>query len=180
MNRMLFLNVATLLFSIAALAVAVTMYVNQPKIAYVNNSTLLNEYNGMKEGQRLLEEKLGTWQNNLDTLEADIDQYIRDYRENFPTMDDQERARTEKFIKEQQERFFSYREQIEENAGVEEAKISNELIAQINNYLNQYGERKDLDIIIGVTDGGNVLYGKNEHDITAQVISNLNNSYEGN
>ena len=179
MKRLFILNGILAVVSFTALAMSIFVYVSRPKIAYVNNTTLLNEYNGVKEGQRLFEEKLDTWKANLDTLETEINGHIEQYQRNYAEMSDSERQRTETYIKQKQERYFDYKENIESNAEEEDYRMTTQVVNQMNSQLVEHGKEQDYDLIIGVTEAGNVLYANEGMDITETVLTELNESYEG-
>ena len=58
-------------------------------------------------------------------------------------------------------------------------RLTTQVVNQMNSHMIEHGKTNDFDLIIGVTDGGNLLYGKDQYDITAEVLNNMNSTYAG-
>lgn len=172
-------NIFTAIIAIAALMLAVFLYTQRTAIAYIDNTRVLTEYNGVKEGKKMYDDRVGQWQMNVDTLEVEIDADITSYKENFSKMTGKEKKITEELIKRKQNNYFSYKKAMEEKATEEDQKISEAVLNQINGYLLEHGKKNDYDLILGVTDMGNLLYAKEGLDITDKIIKELNSQYKG-
>lgn len=58
-------------------------------------------------------------------------------------------------------------------------KYDAQVYAQLNQYVQEYGKKHDLDAIIGANGQGNLMYGKESINITGEVITYINNRYNG-
>ncbi len=61
----------------------------------------------------------------------------------------------------------------------EDAKMTGDVITQINAYLKKYGEAKGYKIILAATDYGNLAYADEGLNITKEVLEGLNKEYGG-
>ncbi|OGX87430.1 hypothetical protein BEN47_10910 [Hymenobacter lapidarius] len=104
--------------------------------------------------------KREVWQSNLDSL--------TDEMTSLP--DNQAKAKRQEFLQ--------YRQAIEQKIQVEEARINQEILAEINLYIKQYGKNKGYDFILGATENGNIVYAAEGKDITEDVLNGLNNKYD--
>lgn len=58
-------------------------------------------------------------------------------------------------------------------------KHAQEINDTIEAFLNEYGEEKGFDLLLGKSNAtGSVLYGKNAYDVTEEVIEAINKRYE--
>lgn len=78
------------------------------------------------------------------------------------------------------ERQYKLQEQqfAEENAKLSET-YNNQIFAQINQYVKDYGKIHGYLYIYGTTGEGNIMYADDICDITPQVIEYINNRYDG-
>ena len=172
-------NIITFIVAVIALTIALQVKSSSLNIAYVDNSRVLSEYNGIKEGKSLYEEKVGQWQANLDTLAADVDREIAKFRDDFDQLTVKERALTQELIKGKQDNYFNYKRAIDEKTGEEDEKLTRAILNRIDSYLLQFGESHEYNFIIGITSAGNLLYAREGADITDEIIEGLNNNYAG-
>lgn len=56
-------------------------------------------------------------------------------------------------------------------------KYTKEVYARLNIYLKEYGNKHDIDVIIGSNSSGNVMYVKDGIDITEDLIKYINKEY---
>ncbi len=171
-----------LLFCIVSLAsgtITVGVMLNQPKIAYVNSSSLMEGYHGMKESKQLLEQRKTAQKTQLDSLANVVDNLIQNYRTNAQALDAAAKQQTEALIARYQNDYFKLKEHQEAALSQYEDELVGGLLTQMNSYIDAHGEAHGYDIIIGTSGEGNVLYAKQYYDITADLVADLNNSYQG-
>lgn len=56
-------------------------------------------------------------------------------------------------------------------------KYTRGVLNQLNETIRIYAEEHDLDLVLGVTDDGSILYGSKALDITDDLIKLLNSTY---
>jgi len=178
-KTLIVLNIVLGCIAITALTLSLYLYNSKPNFAYVNNSKLLEDYNGVKEAGLLYEERVKIWKTNLDTLESEINQEIMAYKNAFSGMSTKEKQLTEKLIKRKQLDYTNYKNALEKNAKDVDAQLTTEVLNQIDAYLLEYGKKHKYDYVFGVTDNGNILFAKDANDITEKVLNGLNNNYKG-
>lgn len=64
--------------------------------------------------------------------------------------------------------------QLQEDSG----KELDTLVKQIKTYIKDYGKKNGFDYIYGTGDAATVLYAKDQYDITADVLKELNDKYK--
>jgi len=161
------------------IALSVTVYTKNQKVVYVDSSKLLNQYKGMEAARAAYQQKAGAWKANIDTLANEIQQQIFKYEKEGKSMTAKERQLSQELIRNKQKQFADYQQAMNTQAQQEDAKMTQEVVTQINAYLKKYGEAKGYKIILAATQYGNLAYADESLDITDEVLAGLNKEYGG-
>ena len=154
-------------------------YSDTNKVGYVDNDQLLLKYKGYSEAQDEYTEKEQQWQSNLDTLESDLKKAFIEFKEKQPNLSSEELAREEQILQYRKNNFLQAKEKFQANLDQENARLMAVVSNQIEAYINEYAKTEDYDLIVGITEQGNVLYSDMEKNITEELLIGLNGSYEG-
>jgi len=178
MNKVQYIILSSLVLVLsAAISFGVAQWTN-PKIGYVRSGDLVKNFEGMKEAKILYKSKMEKWQANIDTLQGDYRTAIGRYTNDLPKLTKKEKEERELHLEKQEQGIREYVRSLEEKAKEEDEKMTQAVLNQINAYIKEYGENHGYDVILGLTQEGNVLYGKDSRDITEDLIKGLNNWYK--
>ncbi len=76
---------------------------------------------------------------------------------------------------------YEYKQgQFEEENGALIDKYNQEIWDQLNQYIKDYGQGHQYTYIFGTNGDGNLMYAKENKDITKDVLNFVNNKYQGN
>ena len=144
------------------------------KIAYVDNSKLLDEYQEKKDLEELLKGKINQYQARRDSIsqafQVKAQAFEAQAKSLAPAVAQQ---KFEELSKESQK--LQQQLMIEEQAIQEESRTKMDtLLKKVKNFIKEYGQKHDYDFILGANDGGSVHYGKKDKDITSDVVKALN------
>lgn len=163
---------------VCCLGFAVWQWQCTPKVAYVRTSTIIEGYNGVKEARELYQTQLNQWQSQIETLRNNIDQTSLAYEGNFVKWDAKEQQRQKTELYRKQVELEKYETVLAEKSQVEEDKVFQGSINQINAYIEKYAKDKGYTFVLGTTQTGNILYADEAVDITNEVLNGLNQSYK--
>jgi outer membrane protein len=152
---------------------------NKAKVVYVDSTKLLNNYKGMQDARAAYQKKAGAWKANIDTLASEVQQQIFKYEKESAAMSVKERQLSQELIRTKQKQFADYQQATNTQAQQEDAKMTSEVVTQVNAYLKKYGELHGYTIILAATEYGNLAYADEALDITEAVLEGLNNEYAG-
>ncbi len=152
---------------------------NNQKVVYVNSSELTNNFKGMLDARAVYQKKANAWKANIDTLASEVQQQIFKYEKENSKMTVKERQLSQELIRTKQKQFADFQQAMNSQAQQEDAKMTGEVVTQINAYLKKYGESKGYKIILAATEYGNLAYADDELDITKEVLEGLNKEYGG-
>lgn len=155
------------------------VYSQQPKVGYVRTFDLLENYNGMTEAAQLFDEKRQAWAFTLDSLkrehELDVQTYLQ-VKESLPL---EERTERELRLQRSQQTVQQYSQAVEQKALEEDNSMTQGVLTQVSDFMQQYGKAHGYTVILGTSQDGSLLYGQEAHDLTEEITKALNAQYSG-
>lgn len=149
-------------------------------IAYVNSDTLMNRYklavsmrNDFEAEQRRLENNLQTRQQ---TFQDEVESFQRQAQLGLITREQAQTKEQELML--QQQELVQLNDTYANRLMVKEAEMNQELYLKITDILERFNQEMGYDYILGFTPGGGILYAKEQHDITEEILSMLNSEYD--
>jgi len=160
--------------SLIVLLGSITSFItfNRLKVAYVNTYSVYNDFKLKKE----LEEKLNKTQLTrkvlLDSLRVKIQ---------MASLDKSKYGEKDFFLRmeEQKQAYFAKEKQYTEDNAAQAQKYTDEVWKQLNQYIKEFGAENGYDYIIGANGEGNLMFAKEKHDISKDVIKYVNEKYQG-
>ena len=98
---------------------------------------------------------------------------LHDYTHGTP----EQRAASEQKLQAQQQEVGQRQQQLQAQAQEEEAKLTQSVLASVNNKVEAYGKSKGYKLILIAAPSGTIAYGEKNLDITAPVLAYLNSEY---
>jgi len=147
------------------------------KTGYVDTEKLLTDYNEMTEAKERFTKESDAIQ---DDLEIRIKAYqIKEdlFRKNGPSMS---RSKQEQKYNELNAEAQLLQQERQEKLGklqAESQAVIDSLITKVKGQVKAYGSANGYGYIYGSNDAGSVLYGKEELDLTATILKELNDNY---
>ena len=162
------------------LAVGYLFYTQNSKkedVVYIDVNVLMADYEGMKDAKKEFEEKSKVWQANVDSLIVEFQNELKLYEKERSKMTKKENELKQELLRNKQQQVGNYQQAIQRQSEEEDAKLSGEVVNEVNAYIKEYGEAHRYKIIIGANSSGNVLYAQEGVDITQEVLKGLNKAY---
>ena len=139
------------------------------KIAYVDNSKLLDEYQEKKDLEAMLKGKINKYQLKRDSISQAFQVKAQAFEAQAKSL--APAVAQQKYSELAQESQLL----VEEQAIQEESRTKMDtLLKKVKSFIKDYGKQHDYDFILGANDGGSVHYGKADKDITADIVKALN------
>lgn len=170
-------------FSIAILAIIflntlVVVHFTSVRIGFVKSPELIDKYQATIDARNSMTEEASVYKVNLDTLmneKSIIDSLMKDTKQGS-----REYLNLKEESEKKQEQIDQYYNAVSQITQEKSTKLINGVLNQINSFVYQYGKENGYDIIFATTKDGNILYGKDCHDLTEKILSGLNKNYKGN
>jgi len=149
-----------------------------PEIVYINQDSIINNYDYIKDMNKRLEEKGKAAQADVGSRQQAIQRQVAEYQKNAATMSADQRAATEQRLQRDGQTFQQYQQsagaQIQNEQYAEQTKLYEKLITFTKTYAKEKGYKMVLTFQKGNT---NMLYGDASLDVTADVLKRLNEAY---
>lgn len=161
----------TLLIAIGvSLLMCTYVYLQIPKIAYVDAQQLFEAFDGKKELEARLESASSQRQQVLDSMGLQLRalQTVAN-----PTDDDKRRFTV------LQTNYQRLNQEYQGRYQTESEDYTAAIWKQISQYTREYGEANGYDYIYGIAGTGSLMYGKPNDNITPLVIEYINAKYAG-
>ena len=145
-----------------------------PKIAFVNNFELFEGFTYKKELTKKFETVEKARQSNLDSLRYSLSEY-KVY------LDQSDMAELDKFelFNVRKNNYLSTEQRFAEDAQAQTQEYDQLIFERLNEYVKDYAKINGIDLLIGVSESGTVMYGGNEFDVTEELIDFVNMKYAG-
>jgi len=179
---MTFKQIATGLFSIIIiiqLFIIYSLFLRPSNIVYVDSNVLLENYEGMKVARQAFQQKASQWQANIDTLRAELDEQIKTYEAEKIGMTAKEMKLSEELIQTKRQQFIDYQKGIQQKSQQEDFQMTQQVLTEVNSFIEEYGRKKGYKIILGANNSGNIVYAEELLDITADLQKALSQNYQG-
>jgi len=150
------------------------------KLAFVDSKKLINNYQGMVDARTQFRQKASSWQSNIDTLAKELEGTIKKYEASIANLSAKEKTLSQELIKTKRQQLVDYERAIQQQSQQEDAALTQQVFKQVNAYLEEYGKRRNYNIILAATEMGNIAYANEGIDITDDVLEGLNDEYNGN
>jgi outer membrane protein len=144
------------------------------KTAYVDNTVLLQEYNKMKTNEAEFEKKSQAMSNELDSIAGLFQQEVQEFQDNMKSMSTQERERRQGELVQKQQMLQQRQQQKSQMLRQESDQAIDSLIAEVKQYVSDYGKERGYAYIFGSNESANIMYAKEGLDITEDVLEVIN------
>lgn len=173
------LNITIIVVLVLLIGFNVFSYLQKPKIAYVRSQDLIEKYQGTIEARTEFERKKNSMVANVDSLKMDFERAKNQYINNASRLSPSQRMEQEKALTQQQGQLIQYSDAIDQKIQEEDNKMMQEVLNQINSFVEGYALRENYSVILGTTLSGSLLYGDKSLDVTDALVVELNNQYRG-
>jgi outer membrane protein len=178
-SRFSIFNIVISLVLVALVASVIILILHRPKIAYVRSQDLIEKYQGTIEARAEFEKKKSTLIANVDSLKMDFERAKNRYINMAGKLNVNQRMEQEKVLTQQQSQLMQYSDAIDQKVQEEDQKMMQEVLNQVNSFVEEYAVREGYSVILGTTLSGSLLYGEKSLDVTDPLLTGLNNHYKG-
>ena len=163
------------IFYIAVLLLAFTSCEKQAKIGFVDNGTLINDYQKKKDLEAKFQVKEQAFRKKFDSIENAFQMEAQKFQAEANKMA-QTTAQQKYEQLSQQRQIIDQQKQIEGQQFQQEFQTEiDTLIVSVKKFVNDYGKKNGYTYILGTSDAAaTILYGTKENDLTKVILDDLN------
>jgi outer membrane protein len=148
----------------------------QLKIRYINSQKILEDYPEWVEAQKQLDELKGTYEKDFTKMQEEAKTLVEDIKNQSLLLSPEKKAEKEAKLQNlqiQMEQFYYQKLGPQGELFRKGQELSEPIVDKINQVIKQVGEDEGYDFILDAAQG-QLLYAKEEFDITAKVLEQLN------
>lgn len=146
-------------------------------IAYVHSDSLLANYDFMKEIQSEIGELSQKYEKEYQNRAQGLQNEINDFQRTAQNLTVAQGKALEENLMKKQQNLRVYQEDLSRKLRQKEVEMNNELYKTISEYLKEYGDENNLQLVLTYSRGSDVLYANDGLEITNEVIEGLNKAY---
>ena len=150
---------------------------NQTKIAYIDVEVIMKDYKATKDLETKLKAKQEVFAKQLDSLQGPFQLKVQEYYKVAQQMTPQKRAEAEGVLQQEQQFLQARQQQASEELQKDNLENSEVLTKKVDSFVADYAKAKGLQLIIGTSGKGTVMYGDEKLNITADILEKLNADY---
>lgn len=147
-------------------------------IVYVNTDSLMNNYKLVKDFKQEMERERSVKENAFQNKMAALEKQVADFKEIAPRLSPEEGQRQQQELMLKEQKLGEYREALMTELTTKEQTKNTEMMKKISDYLAALNASGKYTFILGYAQGGGILHANKSLDITAQVITGLNDNYK--
>lgn len=149
------------------------------KVAFVDNSKLLNDYQEKKDIEAKLKGQISAYERKRDSISMAFQTEARAFDAQAKTLPQNVAQKKYNELIQKSQILQQHLQQEEQKIQMESQTQMDSLLSKVKKNIKEYGKQKGYTFILGANDGGSVLYGTEKKDITKEVSEYLNNQYKG-
>ncbi|WP_378186063.1 OmpH family outer membrane protein [Aquimarina sp. W85] len=144
------------------------------KTAYVNNTKVVSEFAEMKTAQEKWTKKNNEVRAELEEKAKQFQIEVQGYQNIMKSMSEANRAKKEQeLMAKQQQLQGEQQSRMQEIQQGSQSEIDS-IIVKVKDFIQEYGKSNGYTYIFGDTEVSNILYGKEELNITDKIIEEIN------
>jgi len=149
---------------------------NQQKTGYVNTEKIVKEYETMATTQDKYAKMNDALMAELEEKAKSYQAKVEEYQKSQGSMKASDREKTEQDLMAQRQQLQQEQQTRGRQIQQESQAAIDSIIKEVKDEVKAYGESNGYDFIYGQNDAGSIMYGKEEYDVTEDVIASLNKS----
>lgn len=148
------------------------------KTAYIDTEELMKEYQEFKDFEAKFKTMSDKMKNELDADAKRFQNDVLDLQKNAQSKGmewaQKRQAELERRQQTLAEKEQNYMKKFQEESAVER----DSMVSRMKNFIKAYGKEQGYDYIYGTGDAASVLYGKEEYNLTKEILALLHKQYE--
>lgn len=149
----------------------------QNKIAFVDNTKLLNEYQEKKDIENKLKEQISKYEKKRDSISMAFQAEAKAFDAEARNLAQNVAQKRYNELMQKSQILQQHLQQEEQKIQLESQTQMDSLLTKVKKFIKEYGKEKGYTFILGANEGGSILYGEEKKDITEDIVKSLNEKY---
>lgn len=151
-----------------------------PKVGIVRVADVLEKYDGAIQAKKDFQRTTTTWQSNIDTLRAELQNKVLDLERDRNQLSPGDLRSRQVEINQKNSEIEQYTGAVQEKASREQALLTEGVVNQIKTAAEVVAKEHGFDIVHALQADGAILYNSETVDLTNEVLEYLRSHYRVN
>lgn len=161
----------------SALAI-LTIVSCQDNIVYIDNTKLINQYQEKIDLENSLKQKVENYSRKRDSLSRVFQAEAKQFETEAQKLNQNTAQKKYNELMQKSQLLQQHLIQEEQAIQAESQTKMDTLLTKVKKFVKDYGKSKGYTYILGANEGGSVLYGNDDKNITDEVLQALNQAYK--
>lgn len=148
-------------------------------VAYINYDSLVKNYELVKELTAELDKTRKKFEADYEIRAKGLQNQFQTYQATANNMTRGQIAAAEEDLMKKEQNLRQYQERLSLQLMQEEAKVQDSVYTAVANFIKDYANQNNLQLVLTYQKGSGVWYAKDGLNITDKVIEGLNSAYKG-
>lgn len=168
-----------IILSIGILLIIIVCNLLGPKIAYVDTQKLMLGFSEATKVEKVLKNENDKWQKELQILKDSLDVHVKMMSKEYDNATSARKKELQDILSASNQQINNFKQANIKKMEKLQADNLGSIVKKINIYIQEYGKKNRYSIILGTTQGGNILFADSRrYDITEKIINGLNERYK--
>lgn len=148
------------------------------KTGFIDNSEVINKYQEKIDIEAKFKAKIEAFQKRTDSTSKAFQLEAQEFQLKAQKLPEAQ-AQKEYQALSQKQQMLQQRIQFEEQQIQQESQVEiDSLISKVKDFVSEYGKKNGYTYIFGSNEGGSVMYGAEENEVTQTILDALNATYK--
>ena len=150
---------------------------SQNKIAFIDVALLMKEYEGLKAFDKEVKNEQDKLRKEIESLIEPYQVKVDAYYKNVGKMSAGSRTETEQALQQEQAALEAQQEKFKQQLEKQRLDGLETINKEIAEFVENYAKSKGFQLVLATTGTESVIYGDDKLDITQEVLTELNRTY---
>ena len=147
-------------------------------IAFIYGDTINKKYNFLIDAQSELNAEEKRIQERIQRKLQRAEQRAVELNQQAPTMTQTQMQEAQLELQNLDLELQQFQEKLGSDFRKRERELQEEYLSRVNEYLDEYNADGRYDFVMNFQPGGNLIWAKEKHDVTQEVLKGLNEKYD--
>ncbi|WP_306351200.1 OmpH family outer membrane protein [Flavobacterium sp. '19STA2R22 D10 B1'] len=148
------------------------------KTAYIDTAKLLDEYTEAKDLEAKYKSKSEVMGKDLDAQVKHFQAEAADFQKNAQARGAAWAQQKGQELQKREQELQYMQQSLMQTLQKESGSEMDTLVKSVKKFIKEYGKEKGYSYIYGTGESANILYAKEEYDITGEIVKALNDKYK--
>lgn len=162
----------TIILGVILCLMASSVIAKDLKVGYIISEVIREEFEDFQSAQRQLDEEKAQWEQQYQEKAQDIIRMEQDLKDKEFVYSDTRKREIQAQLEQMTMELYTFEQELTDRLIQRNAELSAPINNRINEILNRIGDDEDYDFIFDANQG-NIVYAKDDFDLTDRILDEL-------